>query len=163
MIAAALLVTHLDYSRDASMLLLDAVAALPPEEQERDRGASHGGLLGTLRHVFFADRIWLSRLQGAPRFVLADPGESPTAEKLREAWPALLDEFKAQVTAFGDAGVVETFDFVNLAGKAFRMPRWQALLHVVNHGTLHRGQVMGMLRQMGVPPPATDLIYYYQR
>jgi uncharacterized damage-inducible protein DinB len=40
-------------------------------------------------------------------------------------------------------------------------PVWQIVLHVVNHGTLHRGQVMGMLRQLGVAPPPTDLIRYY--
>ena len=26
-----------------------------------------------------------------------------------------------------------------------RIPAWQIVLHVVNHATLHRGQVMGML------------------
>ena len=35
-------------------------------------------------------------------------------------------------------------------------------MHVVNHATLHRGQAMGMLRQMGIEPPHTDLLYYYR-
>ncbi|MEP7352919.1 MAG: DinB family protein [Acidobacteriota bacterium] len=34
------------------------------------------------------------------------------------------------------------------------------MLHVVNHATLHRGQVMGMIRQLGIAPPVTDLIFY---
>jgi uncharacterized damage-inducible protein DinB len=32
--------------------------------------------------------------------------------------------------------------------------------HVVNHATLHRGQVVGMIRQLGVAPPPTDLLFY---
>ena len=28
-------------------------------------------------------------------------------------------------------------------------------------GTLHRGQIVGMLRQLGVKPPATDIVFYY--
>jgi uncharacterized damage-inducible protein DinB len=32
--------------------------------------------------------------------------------------------------------------------------------HVVNHATLHRGQVVGMIRQLGLQPPAVDLLYY---
>ena len=28
-------------------------------------------------------------------------------------------------------------------------PIWQIVMHVVNHGTLHRGQIVGMLRQPG--------------
>jgi uncharacterized damage-inducible protein DinB len=34
-------------------------------------------------------------------------------------------------------------------------------MHVVNHGTLHRGQIVGMLRQLGVKAPATDIVFYY--
>ena len=37
----------------------------------------------------------------------------------------------------------------------------QVVLHLVNHGTLHRGQVMGMIRQLGIEPPGTDLMHYY--
>jgi uncharacterized damage-inducible protein DinB len=37
----------------------------------------------------------------------------------------------------------------------------QIVLHLVNHGTLHRGQVMGMIRQLGIAPPGTDLMRYY--
>jgi uncharacterized damage-inducible protein DinB len=32
--------------------------------------------------------------------------------------------------------------------------------HVVNHATLHRGQVVGMIRQLGIVPPTTDLLFY---
>jgi uncharacterized damage-inducible protein DinB len=35
--------------------------------------------------------------------------------------------------------------------------------HVVNHATLHRGQVVGMIRQLGIAPPATDLLFYLRR
>lgn len=29
--------------------------------------------------------------------------------------------------------------------------------------TLHRGQVIGMIRQLGIAPPAVDLIFYLLR
>ena len=32
--------------------------------------------------------------------------------------------------------------------------------HVVNHATLHRGQIVGMIRQLGIEPPSTDLLFY---
>jgi uncharacterized damage-inducible protein DinB len=41
-------------------------------------------------------------------------------------------------------------------------PIWQIVLHLVNHATLHRGQVMAMLRQLGAVPPPTDLMVYYR-
>jgi len=33
----------------------------------------------------------------------------------------------------------------------------EMLLHVVNHGTYHRGLVADMMYQAGVTPPTTDL------
>jgi uncharacterized damage-inducible protein DinB len=32
--------------------------------------------------------------------------------------------------------------------------------HAINHATLHRGKVVGMIRQLGVAPPQTDLLFY---
>ena len=52
--------------------------------------------------------------------------------------------------------------YQSMAGDPFSDPVWKIVMHVVNHATLHRGQVMAMLRQMGVAPPGTDLIYYYR-
>jgi len=40
-------------------------------------------------------------------------------------------------------------------------PNWQANLHIVNHGTYHRGQIAALMRQQGHHPQSTDLIYYY--
>jgi len=33
------------------------------------------------------------------------------------------------------------------------VPRWQIVLHAVNHSTLHRGQIVTMLRTLGLQPP----------
>jgi uncharacterized damage-inducible protein DinB len=35
--------------------------------------------------------------------------------------------------------------------------------HVVNHATMHRGQIVGMIRQLGLDPPSTDLLFYLRR
>ena len=42
-------------------------------------------------------------------------------------------------------------------------PLWQMVLHIVNHGTHHRGQITHMLRQLGQKPVNLDLIGYYRR
>ncbi|MCX6596085.1 MAG: DinB family protein [Acidobacteria bacterium] len=166
-ISADILLTHFDYTLYATSLLLEAAAKLTPEERERDLKASYVSLLGTLRHIYFADRIWLSRFEAsgsgtAARLTMSDQSEAPALEEMAAAWPGLVDRFKQCIRSYGDSGVMENFTFTNLAGKQFTMPRYQAMLHVVNHGTLHRGQVMMMLRQLSHVPPSTDLLYYYR-
>jgi len=35
--------------------------------------------------------------------------------------------------------------------------------HLVNHATYHRGQIVTMLRQLGVKPTNTDMIFYFRQ
>jgi uncharacterized damage-inducible protein DinB len=37
---------------------------------------------------------------------------------------------------------------------------WQVLLHVVNHGTDHRAQILRLLNDLGVKTTSQDYIFY---
>ncbi len=161
MISTQVLNIQLDYSRHASLLLVQACRDLPLEEVTKDRAASHGGMLSTLQHVYFADRIWLERLRGNSPQSLNPGGDQPPLETLAAAWPGLIDGLQQLLQNFGDDGIREPFTYRNLAGLDVTLRRWQAFLHLVNHGTLHRGQVVNMMRQAGFTPPATDMLYYF--
>jgi uncharacterized damage-inducible protein DinB len=42
--------------------------------------------------------------------------------------------------------------------------QYEMLAHVFNHNTYHRGQLITMLRQVGVTDlPQTDLIFFYRQ
>ena len=41
-----------------------------------------------------------------------------------------------------------------------RVTGWQVLLHVVNHGTDHRGQILRILHDFGAPTFDQDLMGY---
>jgi uncharacterized damage-inducible protein DinB len=148
--------THLRYSAWASRKLMDAVRAMDPRDLEKPVGISHGSLLGTLGHILFADWIWYTR-------VIA-PMEKPagTLEALEQVWPDLQRKWVAWAGGLTDAGLLREIAYKGMDGLDYRNPTWQIVMHVVNHATLHRGQAMGMLRQMGVAPPHTDLLYYYR-
>ena len=154
----ATLLIHLDYSLWATSKLLDAASRLSPAELTRDLQVSHSSVLTTLQHIYYADRMWLARLEGR-QIDFADPAPGPTLEQLKEHWPPVLAGLKAYVEAEADLDRQLTSRRLN--GDTFTIARWKILLHVVNHATLHRGQVMAMLRQLGHVPPATDLFYFY--
>ena len=160
-IDGALLKTQLDYTYWASDRLLDAARPLTEDELTRDLGNSFCGVLGTLVHIFQGDRIWLARVSGQPRPVLAHPDETWTIDSLQTAWVDVHLGWIEWAGAVED--VSQSFDYVNQAGKAGRLQLWQIVFHVVNHGTYHRGQITTMLRQLGYAPISTDLHSYYQR
>ena len=51
--------------------------------------------------------------------------------------------------------------FRRLNGDEQKVTHWKVLFHIVNHATLHRGQVMAMLRQLGHVPPGTDYLFFH--
>jgi len=53
-------------------------------------------------------------------------------------------------------------EYKDMKGRPYSQPVWQILLHLVNHGTHHRGQVSGFLRAMDKTPAPLDLIAYYR-
>jgi uncharacterized damage-inducible protein DinB len=145
---------HISYSGWASRRLLDAALALPEEQQRREFGVSHKSLLGTLEHIFFADRIWFART--------VDPSVLESEETLSIAWPLLQKRWEHWAAALTPEEIMRVVDYKDLKGTSHSTPVWQIALHVVNHATLHRGQAMSLLRQSGVAPPPTDLIFYYR-
>ena len=150
--------THIRYSGWASRKLLDAAREVPPEEMARANGISHGSLLGTLAHIYEADTIWYIRTVDASEPLL----QGADLATLEQRWPALQRKWEAWAEGLADQDLERVVDYKMMNGTPGSTPLSQIVLHVVNHATLHRGQAMGMLRQMGVPPPHTDLIYYYR-
>jgi uncharacterized damage-inducible protein DinB len=145
---------HINYSGWASRRLLDTALALSEEEQNREFGVSHNSLIGTLRHIFLADRIWFARV--------VDPRVLQSEETLSVQWPQIQKRWEDWAAALSHPDIVRVVEYKDMKGNEHRTPVWQIALHVVNHATLHRGQAMSLLRQLGVAPPPTDLIFYYR-
>jgi len=160
-VSADALRTHIDYTAWASQKLVATASLLSPEELSRDFQTSERCVLNTLVHVFAADRSWLSRLtEGKPH-----PGFVSSADYLlavlQNQWPILHERWKRWALDLTDEKAAAPLDYVDWNGVSHSQPVWQIVLHVVNHGTHHRGQVSGFLRALGHAPPPLDLLFYY--
>jgi len=162
MIASAdALRTHLDYTIWATGRLLEAAASLSPEELTRDFGTADKTVVGTLAHVYAADRVWMARIQGKmPGKFITD--EDRDLRLLNREWPALLEVWRDWAAGLTDENVASEAVYQDLKGNPHTTQWWKIVLHVVNHGTHHRGQVSGFLRTMGHVPPPLDLMAYYR-
>jgi uncharacterized damage-inducible protein DinB len=152
---------QLDYSAWATQRLLDAAAKLSSEELARDFQTADKCVLDTLAHVYAADRIWLARVLGETRATFIDP-EDRDLTVLQGEWPALQQRWKLWLRDFSNDDAKRIISYKDMRGNPYAQPVWQIILHLVNHGTHHRGQVSGFLRSMGHTPPPLDLIAYYR-
>lgn len=155
------LLTHFDYTLWASSKLLDACTRLTQEELDRDMNVSHTSALKTMQHIYYADRVWLARLEGRTLAAFMDPEPGPSIDDLKTVWPDVIKALRD----FVERAPVELFEtdlaFRRLNGDAQHVTHWKVLFHIVNHATLHRGQVMAMLRQLGRVPPGTDYLFFH--
>jgi uncharacterized damage-inducible protein DinB len=159
MLTAELAKKHFEYHAWASQALLEAAAQATQEQLAAATGVSFGSLLGTLQHIFFADRVWIARVNGQNRPLKAE-GESPSLAELGSLWSPVQRSLIDWAAGLSPEVMNEEIHWVNIRGEHKKSFRWKIALHVVNHGTYHRGQIVSMLRQMDYPVPATDLIYY---
>jgi uncharacterized damage-inducible protein DinB len=150
---------HLAYTAWASARLLDATAKLTAEERARNFGTADRSVDGTLAHIFGADRVWLTRVSGAPSADYPTPEEQNLAF-LQDAWPNLHERWIAWARTLNAASPSEEITYRDLKGNEWRQPLWQIILHVVNHATHHRGQVAGFIRSLGHTPPSIDLAFF---
>jgi len=160
-VSADVLREHLRYTAWASHRLVHAVEYLPADHLTRDFHTSERSILGTLVHVFAADRIWFSRIKSETgvSFVSED---DYNLHVLQIDWPLIYDKWMEWAGALTDSDVREQISYHDLKGNPYVTPVWEIVLHVVNHGTHHRGQVSGFLRALGHTPPQLDLIRYYR-
>jgi uncharacterized damage-inducible protein DinB len=162
LISRDILQHHIAYTRWASSRLVEAAAALTPDELTRDFGTADKSVLGTLVHVFAADRIWMGRIQGNVPARFIDIDKDMHLSVLQNDWPPLLDQWHAWVSGLDAEALAGNITYKDMKGNPYETAAWQIILHVVNHGTHHRGQVSGFLRAMGHKPPVLDLIAYYR-
>lgn len=143
--------------------VIAAAETLPSEEIHRDRGAFFGSLLGTLNHLLWADRLWMTRLDGwkRPDCGIAD---STTLYPTLAAWKADRMRADGRIRLWArnlrPAGLRGTATWISGAlGREMSQPIATCVVHMFNHQTHHRGQVHALLTAAGATTQDTDLVF----
>ncbi len=109
-----------------------------------------------MAHIVNAEWLWMSRLkqEGHKVAVWPDYGLEEAEQQLpvlRSAWEKFLD-----TRTSGD--LQRPAEYVNTKGERYRNTVQDILMHVVMHGTYHRGQIAAQVREAGGEPAYTDFI-----
>jgi len=152
---------HLAYNDWANKKLAEILSLVEPSLTDTESPSSFNTIRKTIYHVWDAQEIWFTRIQGNE--ISNWPSQSFTGnfeEGLKlftENSKALFDFIESKDRAFLDTNI----HYKNMKGVAYAQPVEDILFHLVNHGTFHRGQVVTMLRTLGhTNLQSTDLITY---
>ena len=140
--------------------LMELILTLSAEQQHQEIPSSFSSLYKTVLHVWGSEKIWWTRVLGEKVFSREDPfqGSMPAcADALMEQDRNWLHWVEKQNESF----LKEEMSYKNLKGEEFSDPYFQIVMHLFNHATYHRGQLVTLLHQVGVEKiPATDFIVW---
>lgn len=167
MITPAYIRTMAQYNAEMNRRIYAGAAQLTDEQRRQDRGLFWKSLHGTLNHLLWGDRQWMSRFDGWPPNTIPNP-QSPTLihdfDELRQERVAADAKIEAFAARIDDAWLAE--DLVWWSGSAKREMRQAKdglMVHFFNHQTHHRGQAHAALTMCGVDPGDTDLFLVVPR
>jgi uncharacterized damage-inducible protein DinB len=113
--------------------------------------------LGIFGHLVSAQFIWLNRIKDLPKSSFQLWGKYSLAElrSMIEESAGLWNDFIQEQDSFD-----RLLKYTNFVGDYYENNVRDIMIHLVNHGTYHRGQIALLLRQNGYEPVNTDLITY---
>lgn len=156
-----LLTQQAAYNYWANQRLMETIKELPDGVGVMETSSSFNSLQHTILHIWDAESGWWQRLRLQERIEL--PGKSFTGN-LQDAVTGLLlqsrtwEEWVKQASLNALDHVIQ---FHTSKRELVKIRTSQLLLHVFNHSTYHRGQLITMLHQLGYPAvPSTDFFLW---
>jgi uncharacterized damage-inducible protein DinB len=146
------------YKAWADDRFLSALATVPEDALTAPRPIVFGSLVRTLHHAFAMDHVWRCHLVGeAHGLSTRNPEHCPGLDELAASQREIDRWYVGYAASLPEQALQETVEFEFIGGGRGAMSRGDILLHVVNHGTYHRGHMADMLYTLGIFPPTTDL------
>ncbi|RJP54621.1 MAG: hypothetical protein C4557_02775 [Anaerolineaceae bacterium] len=135
------------------------VAALTFEQFTQKVDYSHGSVREQVVHLLDVEDVWFSELRGAqPADPLPETVTADDRETIRAQWDKVEQNIRLYLADLQDK---------QLFSKPIKEPEedkdlivWQVLLHVANHATDHRAQLLRALHDLGVDTKYQDYIFY---
>ena len=135
----------------------DYIAPLRYEQFIQPVDYSHGSVRDQAVHIMATDEAWFSGLRGAELPPPFERGDTDDRQRIRAQWDGVERDMRAYLASLQDETLLEK-PFPEGEDKDLLL--WQVLLHVANHGTDHRAQLLRLLHDLGVKTTSQDYIFY---
>jgi uncharacterized damage-inducible protein DinB len=135
------------------------IVPLTNEQFTRKVEYSVGSVRNQVVHLLNVDDRWFSGLHGVPIPGFLNPVYFHRREVIRQKWDMVEDSMRAYLADLRDE-MLDSQPFMPIDNDPIRL--WQVLLHVVNHGTDHRAQLLALLHGLGVKTFAQDYALFIE-
>lgn len=157
--------TLFDYHYGAFEAVWACVNLLNARQFVAESDYSLGSVRNHLVHCMNVDDRWIARLMGrAPPARLA-PADFPDHAAVRLSWERIRERVLEYTGGVAEGTLNESIEVAlpDRFPEVRRFKRWEILLHIVNHGTDHRAQILLRLHQLGAASIEQDLLLHLWR
>ncbi len=145
------------------MTVCKVISTLTEHQFIQELESSFPSIRHTLLHIWDAQDIWLERLNGRSPQTWPSASFKGTKDELIGRTLNSSTLIIEKVRRYSEEELQAGVNYTTMKGNSGNAPRYQMFMHVINHGTYHRGQLITMLRLVGLSElPASDLIAYYR-
>ena len=134
----------------------DYITQLPHEKFTQAVNYSHGSVREQLIHLMSVDEAWFGDLGSVGSSESFSSAAVDDREAIRKHWDSVEQGMRDYLAGLRDEMLLDQ----PLSGEDEDLFLWQVLLHVVNHGTDHRAQILRVLNDLGVETTYQDYIFY---
>lgn len=148
----------------ANNVLFATIENLSEEQQNAAIKSSFPSLYKTVLHMLDAESIWWQRFRLQEKIVRPSDEFTGSFSDLSKVLLQQNQQWLKWLQGVNEHGLQHEFIYYNSKKERFKQPVYQMLLHLFNHSTYHRGQLVTMLRQSGVEKiPPTDFIVWSRK
>ena len=156
-----ILIEKAKYNLWANQRIVAVLSGLEQEQLIQKIESSFAGVYPTIFHIWNAENIWLERLQGISlnSWPSRDVNDKDNLQKFIQTSKLFLEflEKNHRQKEFPFSEI----SYSSLKGDFMNNSAYEIVFHCFNHSSYHRGQIVTMLRQLGVTNIlSTDFIAY---
>ena len=156
-----LLLQYAGYNVWANQKLIDCIDNLTDEQIKREMDSSFKSIYATLIHLWDAESIWWQRVKLQEQIEVPGSHFNGSVLELGNNLLRQSKQWKEWVDIATEAALEHEFIYRNSKKEQFKQPVYDTLLHLFNHQSYHRGQLITMFHQVGLENiPNTDFISF---
>lgn len=154
----------IEYNDAAHRRLWQSIDRLTDEQFTHEIDYSMGSVRNHMVHVISADRRWIARVTGDQPPERLDPMDFSTCRTAYDQWQEVERQVFEAVAVLDDHDMIRTITYEVTRSSGVKIQAtntlWQILVHMTNHGTDHRAQVLPILHRLGAPTFEQDFMIY---
>lgn len=153
------------YNDWATRRLLEAMRQLTPDEYRAPGCSGHGSIRDTFAHLLATQRGWFSWFDGSlpPSEAIAvkiAPDEVDTIDQAQSVAAEVEAQLARCIATLDDDALARVWSWSLPGGRTGALPLWKMIVHVANHSTHTRAQIVSAMGRVGKSPGNLDLIFY---